>query len=185
MGTRSACGLIFLTLLLCLFTTRPSYLAAHASSGYPVHNLNTGLNYTTIQEAIDAGETLSGDTIFVEKGVYNESLYVRKQLHLVGEDRDTTIIDGNMANEVLWLPPYASVTNFTIRHGLYGIRVYSYNILPQYGGTSIINNKIEDALYAGIVLKGVSNNTIMDNIITNNILSGIHVWSFHKQHDNQ
>lgn len=178
MRTRSASALIFLTLMLCLFTTKPSYLKAHASNGFPVHNLNTGLNYTTIAEAIAANETLSGDTIFVEKGVYSESLCVEKQLHLVGEDRETTIIDGDMANEVVWLLPYASVTNFTIRHGLYGIRAFSHpSMLPQYGGNSIINNKIEDALYAGIVLEKASNNTIMDNIITNNILSGIHIWS--------
>ncbi|MGD0496494.1 MAG: right-handed parallel beta-helix repeat-containing protein [Candidatus Bathyarchaeia archaeon] len=177
MGTRSASVLIFLTLVLCLFTTQSSYLKAHASNSFPVHNLNTGLNYTTIAEAIAANETLSGDTIFVEKGVYNESIWVEKQLHLVGEDRETTIIDGNMANEVIWLLPGASVTNFTVRHGFYGIRAYSFGLLPQYGGTSIINNKVEDALYAGIVLGKVYNNTIMDNIITNNILSGIHIWS--------
>ena len=178
MRTRSASALIFLTLMLCLFTARPSSLKAQASTGFPVHDLNTGLNYTTIAEAIAANETLSGDTIFVEKGVYSESLYVDKQLHLVGEDRETTIIDGNADNEVVWLLPCASVTNFTIRHGFYGIRVFNHpSMIPQYGGNSIINNKIEDALYAGIVLEKASNNTIMDNIITNNILSGIHIWS--------
>jgi parallel beta-helix repeat protein len=177
MRTRSASVLIFLALMLCLITAQPSYFKAHASSGYPVHDLNTGLNYTTIGEAIAANETLTGDTIFVEKGVYNESLNVVKQLHLVGEDRETTIIDGGIANEVVGLLPGASITNFTIRHGFYGIQAYSWPIVPQYGGNSIINNNVEDAAYAGIVLGKVYNNTIMDNIITGNILSGIHVWS--------
>jgi hypothetical protein len=33
-----------------------------ASDGYRVHNLSTGLNYTMIQEAVDASETLGGHT---------------------------------------------------------------------------------------------------------------------------
>lgn len=170
--------LIFLTIMLPMLTARPSYLKAKASSAYPVHDLNTGLNYTTIAEAIVANETLSGDTIFVEKGVYNESLFVDKKLQLVGEDRDTTIIDGGGANQVLWLLPGASVSNFTIRHGFYGIRAYDHpSLLPQYGGNGIINNRIEYALYAGIILEKASNSTVIYNIVTDNGLSGIHIYS--------
>lgn len=177
MRTISASVLIFLALMLSLSTTQLGSFKAHASNGFPVHDLNTGLNYTTIGDAIASNETLSGDTIFVEKGVYNESLNVDKQLHLVGEDRQTTIIDGGMADEVIELFPNASIANFTILNGFYGIQAYSASLVPDYGGNSIINNTIEDALYAGIVLAKVYNNTIMDNIITNNTQSGIHLWS--------
>jgi parallel beta-helix repeat protein len=169
-------ALIFSTLVVCFFVAGASHFECSASLIYPVHNLNTGLNYTTINEAIVANETLPGDTILVEKGVYAESLIVGKQLHLVGEDRDTTIIDGNSAYQVLSIFPNATVTNFTIRHGLYGIRVhFTESLLPQYGGISIVNNRIEGALYCGVVLDKASNNTIVDNIITNNLLSGIHL----------
>jgi len=176
MGAKYASILIFLILLVCFQAVRPGYFEARASPGYPVHNLNSGLNYTTITEAVEASETLSGDTIFVESGVYDESVSVGKQLHLVGENRDTTIIDGNLANEVLWLFQNVSVTNFTIRHGLYGIRMQvGSTILPQYGGNKVISNRIEGALYCGIILEKASNNTIIDNIITDNLLSGIHL----------
>jgi parallel beta-helix repeat protein len=178
MGARSASALIFLTLMLCLFTVRPSSLEAHASSSYPVHDLNSGLNYTTISDAIAASETMSGDTIFVENGVYNESIAVNKQLHLVGEDRDNTIIDGNADNYAVWLLQGASIANFTIRHGLYGVQASNSNpsLIPLYGGSSIINNSIEDSLYAGIVLQRISNNTVVNNVVTNNGLSGILLW---------
>ena len=75
--------------------TRFSQTETKASSGSPVHNLNTGLNYTTIQEAINANETLNGNTILVEDGTYYEHVVVNKSLTLVGENRDSTIVDGN------------------------------------------------------------------------------------------
>jgi parallel beta-helix repeat protein len=64
-----------------------------ALNAYPVHNLDTGLNYTTIQEAIDANETLSGHMIFVEQGNYSH-VVVNKGITLVGEKAAGTIVDG-------------------------------------------------------------------------------------------
>jgi pectin methylesterase-like acyl-CoA thioesterase len=49
--------------------------------------------YFSIQEAINHSK--SGDTIFVKSGIYFENLVIDKNgLRLVGEDKDTTIIDG-------------------------------------------------------------------------------------------
>jgi len=66
-----------------------------------VHNLDTGLNYTSIQEAIDAPQTLYGHTIFVEEGIYYEHVVLNKSLSLIGENRSTTIIDGNHTGNVI------------------------------------------------------------------------------------
>lgn len=60
----------------------------------PVHNLDTGLDYDSIQNAIDASETLDGHSIFVDAGTYFENIIVNKELNFFGEDRKT-IIDGN------------------------------------------------------------------------------------------
>lgn len=57
-----------------------------------VHNLNTTLSYSTIQEAVDADETLTGHVIRVDSGVYNEHVSVNKSLSLVSEDRSSTVI---------------------------------------------------------------------------------------------
>jgi parallel beta-helix repeat protein len=66
-----------------------------ASQTYPVYNLNTGLNYTTIQDAIDANQTLDGQTIEVDAGTYYETAIINKSITLVGEGSSATIIDGN------------------------------------------------------------------------------------------
>ena len=80
-------------LLSCLMSVRFDLAEIKALNGYPVHNLNTSLNYTTIQDAINAPETLDGHTIFVEEGKYYEHVIVNKSLSLVGENIRTTIID--------------------------------------------------------------------------------------------
>jgi len=49
-----------------------------------VHNVDTGLSYASIQEAIDAAETFDGHTIFVEAGVYDENIVIDKSLSLIG-----------------------------------------------------------------------------------------------------
>jgi len=68
-------------------------VAARVIGTERVHNVDTGLNYTTIQEAIDAPETLGGHTISVDAGTYCENVVIDKALTLTGEDRSNTIIN--------------------------------------------------------------------------------------------
>ena len=64
----------------------------------PVHNLDTGINYETIQEAINANETIDGHTILVDVGIYNENIVVNKSISLIGENKFNTMIDGTGLN---------------------------------------------------------------------------------------
>jgi parallel beta-helix repeat protein len=146
-------------------------------AGLPVHNINTRLNYTTIQDAIDANETLEGHTILVDKGVYYEQVFCNKSLVLMGEDRENTIIDANGTGTVVELGINANITNFTIRNGEYGISLGQGGLTPKYTGNTITNNKIMDNLYGGVVLRSCANNTIVNIIVINNTLFGIHVWN--------
>ena len=73
----------------------------HPWSPLPVHDINNGLGYETIQEAVDAPETLDGHTIFAEAGTYYENIVVNKPVSLFGENRDTTIIDGRLMEILL------------------------------------------------------------------------------------
>ena len=56
-------------------------------------------NYTKIQDAINNAS--DGDTIFVKAGTYYENIVVNKRVSLVGENRSTAIIDGNMTATVV------------------------------------------------------------------------------------
>jgi len=59
-----------------------------------VQNLNTSLVYFTIQSAINAPETLDSDTIFVGNGTCYENVKINNSISLIGEDKETTTIDG-------------------------------------------------------------------------------------------
>ncbi|MBK8362522.1 MAG: hypothetical protein IPL24_02240 [Bacteroidetes bacterium] len=65
-----------------------------ASLAGPVHNTNTGLNYCTIQSAINAGTTLNGHSITVDAGTYNEDVTVNKQLTITGAGIGSSIVSG-------------------------------------------------------------------------------------------
>jgi pectin methylesterase-like acyl-CoA thioesterase len=58
-----------------------------------------GYPYNTIQEGIDAAS--NGDTVFVFSGTYFENVIVNKAINLTGENKDTTIIDGQEDTVVL------------------------------------------------------------------------------------
>jgi len=176
MGKKIVLGL--LVLLYCLLNVRVGQAEVGAPNAYPVHNLNTGLNYTTIQEAVDTTETLDGHTIFVENGIYLEHLVVEKSLTLRGESKDTTIIDGSGTGAVVSLNTSSNVTGFTIRNGEYGIQVHTSAVaIPAFTGHRIEGNRIMNNRYGGLSLRGCADNTISNNIVLNNTLFGIHLWT--------
>ena len=104
-------------------------------------------NYTTIQAAIDAASP--GDTIFVYAGVYAERILVPKALDLVGQDRDTTVIDGAYGGDVVHVTAGGvSMTGFTV-------------------------NRSDGSGAAGIYVDGVSGGRFVGNVLADNWGSGI------------
>jgi len=72
--------------------------------------------YFLIQEAIN--NSRQGDTVFVKSGIYFEHIVVDKNsLRLVGENRDTTIIDGNGTGITVYVEANNTVlSDFTIQN---------------------------------------------------------------------
>ena len=124
-------------------------------------------NYTTIQSAID--DSVDGDTVFVydDSSPYVEHIIVNKSIALIGENKNSTTIDGSDDSEVVVqiLADGVSVSDFTIQnYGDEAIDVLSNN-------TVISNNNIGPDLTGysgyGIRLYHSDGNVISDNFISN------------------
>jgi hypothetical protein len=137
-------------------------------------------DYPSIQQAIDSAN--NGDTVFVKKGYYPETLIVNKSISIIGEDRNLTIIDGQkkLSQVVLLQADNITFANFTLGNsgfepprnsGWYdsngmgeGIKISSS--FPSLQFINIINNTIVGCPYFGIEAAGYSwNNTVVGNII--------------------
>ncbi|MCK5398315.1 MAG: right-handed parallel beta-helix repeat-containing protein, partial [Thermoplasmata archaeon] len=80
---------------------------------FSVHNLNSGIDYPTIQSAIDTAGP--GDEIFVESGTYSEQIVINTSLKLIGEGMESTFIMGGLydsifVDNVMWV----DIEGFTI-----------------------------------------------------------------------
>ena len=137
-------------------------------------------NYTKIQDAID--NATDGDTVFVydDSSPYFENLMVEKSITLVGENRETTIIDGEEELSVIFIMNADGVTisGFTIQNSgvlwiNHGIDIHSsYNTISD---NIIKNNKIGIGLYTTDDFIANHNN-ITNNIIEENEDRGIYLW---------
>ena len=126
-------------------------------------------NYTKIQDAIDNAS--KGDTVFVydDSSPYYENIHVKSSINLVGEDRDTTIVDGGGVDDVFNVSAeYVSITGFSIQNS--GISSYDAGIEIHSQYNTITDNTILNNEF-GVLLEDSNSNTIVDNIISNNELS--------------
>jgi nitrous oxidase accessory protein len=130
-------------------------------------------NYSAIQGAINHAN--SNDIIYVYARTYHETVYINKTITLIGEDKNTTIIDGSGGYDsviMISLVNNVTITNFTIQNGGYGVMqfgVRTNNIT--ISGNIIKNNKGD-----GIDFSNSYGNTIEGNIIANNGSIGVHFW---------
>jgi len=149
-----------------------AFQVTSVAGSLPVHNINTGLDYATIQEAIDATETLEGHTIKVDSGIFNEHVTIYKdRLTLLGENPNITIIDsGSIGDAVYITANNVHISGFTIRNGG---RAGIY--LDHVSNNTIVGNTITDNPDYGIYADYSTNNTLRENNITNNWW-GIYLW---------
>jgi len=133
-----------------------------------VHNLNNGLKYESIQEAINAYETLNGHTILAESRTYNGMIFMNKSVTLLGEKwTDTAICGKDYSYAVLVSASGSTIDGFTVKNGTFGIGINSCS------NVTIQNNLITDN-EIGITLDGgSSSNKILHNNVTLNRRYGI------------
>jgi parallel beta-helix repeat protein len=163
-----------------------------------VNTTGSGGAYDSIQSAIDA--SINGDTIFVYSGTYYENVIINKTISLLGEDKNTTIINGSNNGNVISIDvDWVNITKFTITQcgsSDAGIRLnavdfcmIAYNNViwnnnyGMYFATSsnnniITHNNVSSNELTGLGLSSSSFNTIVDNVISENNLIGIDLgWS--------
>jgi parallel beta-helix repeat protein len=152
-------------------------------------------NYTRIQDAID--DANNGDTVFVCNGNYYENVVIDKTINLIGENRDTTVIDGNKSGDVVSISAdWVNITGFTIQNGgitssdsgiqsesnfnCFSNNNISYNSVGIYlifsSNNKIIGNNANSNNDYGIRLYYSSNNTITGNKANSNHHYGIHLY---------
>ena len=144
-------------------------------------------DFKTIQAAIDNAQP--GSTIYIKKGEYKEIITIKKQISLIGEDKDGTLINpiSEKNKFALYLgAPNIKIQGLSIQNGAPGlyasaIRIASSNIevndcniydtpvgIIVWTSNNIIDNcnfwRCEDE---GIALIGTSYSDCKNNIITN------------------
>ena len=131
-------------------------------------------NYTNIQNAIN--DSNNGDTVYVydDSSPYYEHLSVQKSLLLIGEDKNSTIIDGSGSDDIIRVDANrVNIREFTIRNGRSGIHFLYGN----YNNCSIENNIITRCSYRGIDIHNAYDTVITRNIVTNTTWSGISAYN--------
>ena len=188
----------FLVLAVCFPVVTFYHFGAGAVYSYPVHNLSTGINYTSIQEAINDNQTLDGHVVLVDAGTYFENVVVNKSLSLLGVDRELTVVDGGgsgvvvnvtadsvvithftVRNSGAYYPNsavclcrsnFSSVTDNIIELGNYGVLLISAN------NATVSGNEIVDNVYHGVVMNDSCNNTVSWNNLTGNDAEAVNLF---------
>ena len=147
-------------------------------------------NYTRIQDAIDNAS--DGDTVYVYDGIYFGNIVINVSIELIGENKNTTIIDENTDIEdpqlveaniyifadsvnisgftiqncygcgIFLASSHVTITNNIFLNNTHGIHFYIPNLHVTITNNSIANNM------NGIYCVSCTNNTISRNIIKNN-----------------
>jgi len=159
----------------------PQYTIKRNDMGDILYVGGSGLhNYSRIQDAVDNAS--AGDIIFVynKSSPYYENIIIKKNdLQLIGENKYSTIIDGNNISSVIEIiGDRVTIRGFTIQHSG-SIEYPEYNaglhLLYPSSHNNITDNIVIDN-FNGICLQASKNNTISKNIVSNNV-KGFHIFA--------
>jgi parallel beta-helix repeat protein len=110
----------------------------------------------------------SGDTIWVDNGVYHELVFVKAGVTLIARNTFKAVIDGKGKGTVVTLSANTGISGFEIRNGTIGV-------FSREAGNTITNCRIVKNWGTGIMaVRHLPK--IEDNIIAFNRASGIQCW---------
>ncbi len=147
--------------------------------GQIAYNTDTGIDYDTIQKAIDAAG--DGETIIVYSGIYEEKIkFNNKNITVRSTDPSdptivaSTVIDGGGSGTVVQFVSgdESTLEGFTIRNGNsggYGGGIFIFSSDPIITGNTISDNTAH--LKGGGIFMSFSDPTITGNTITDNTVT--------------
>ncbi len=132
-------------------------------------------NYTNITYAVD--DASNGDTVFVYSGTYYEFIRISKSLTLIGENKESTVINCLDKMDVIKISgDKVTIKGFTIKDA--GQNFWNKVDAGVEISKNCNNITIEDNIitkgYCGILLQHSNNVSILNNIFHNN--NGPSIW---------
>lgn len=128
-------------------------------------------DFSTIQDAIDAAS--SGDMIYVHTGIYYEHIVIDKALTINGENKETTVIDGNHTGIVVRIKADAldivTISNLTIQNSgsNMNFEIFDAGICCEEANLHLIDSIITDHEILGVLIASGLNPVIKNNIFKN------------------
>ena len=154
--------------------SRPNWFV-NGPASLPYGNGGPGAPFSTINQAIDIAN--NGDTIRVLTGTYVENLNLNgKGIAIIGENYETTIIDGDSSGIVLTLNNSSSsslVENITIQNGSGGIGTSNGAGIYCDGCVSTLRNvyikeNFQDQLGDGSGIYAINGDLYLDSVNNSN-----------------
>ncbi|MBN1130219.1 MAG: right-handed parallel beta-helix repeat-containing protein [Chitinispirillaceae bacterium] len=116
------------------------------------------LEVKKISDALERAE--AGDTVFVSKGIYKESIVLKDGVALIGESVKETIVQGKKRGAVVTGADNATIRNFTIRNGEKGILCENISMLIQH---NYISDNKGSGIHCLVTLPMIRNNVVYRN----------------------
>ncbi len=118
-------------------------------------------HFDVIQDGIDAVN--ENGTVYVYNGTYYENVVVDKTIDLIGENRNTTVIDSSGSGDVVNVSAdWVNISSFNLCNC--GSDEFDNGLEIHSNNNTIANNIITDCFYSGIVVFESSDNLIINNV---------------------
>jgi parallel beta-helix repeat protein len=161
-GSKTALGFILMLFFSSFFASALITLSKAETTEtvmWIVDDDGSAADFSSIQAAIDAAKF--GDTVYVRSGHYYEHVLVNKGVKLLGENKTSTLIDGNFTGDVVTVAADdVEICGFTIQNS--GKRIVTDDP-PSPGGPDY-------ETMCGVYVSGRTGSNISGNIVSNNFV---------------